>query len=350
MRTLATAAARGSDNFMWLRHAAAIMVLWAHSYGMSSSGLAEPLSRWLAGFDAGRGAVYLFFATSGYLIALSLVRNDAVLRYVWHRSLRIYPAYAACLLFCVFVVGATFTSLPIADYFAHHDTWLYFVHNWLPLSMQWGLPGVFEQNPYPRIVNGSLWSLGAEIRWYFFFGVFALLQLFRHRILFTLVAAALMIDAVRRHGLAPTDSTGSQAITQLFLLGALAALWRDRLPLSARLLGVLILLVGATLQTAFAGSLLLLTCVYFVLVVAYRMPALPRLREDWSYGIFLYGAPVQQSLVALWHDLPPLLLFLVGTVAATALAALSWRFVEQPALRQKHRFDRTAIALPRRLP
>ncbi|MBK6436499.1 MAG: acyltransferase family protein [Rhodanobacteraceae bacterium] len=118
MRTLATAAARGSDNFMWLRHAAAIMVLWAHSYGMSSSGLAEPLSRWLAGFDAGRGAVYLFFATSGYLIALSLVRNDAVLRYVWHRSLRIYPAYAACLLFCVFVVGATFTSLPIADYFA----------------------------------------------------------------------------------------------------------------------------------------------------------------------------------------------------------------------------------------
>ena len=95
---------------------------------------------------------------------------------------------------------------------------------------------------------------------------------------------------------------------------------------------------------------MLLTCVYFVLVVAYRMPALPRLREDWSYGIFLYGAPVQQSLVALWHDLPPLLLFLVGTVAATALAALSWRFVEQPALRQKHRFDRTAIALPRRLP
>ena len=340
MITLAQAAAGGRDNFTLLRHVAALMVVWAHAYALSSSGAREPLSRVLVGFDAGRFAVYLFFAVSGYLIALSLIRNDAILRYAWHRALRIYPAYVVCLLFCVFVVGAAFTTLPMADYLRHPETWSYFRHNWLPLSMQWGLPGVFEQHPHAAVVNASLWSLGAEIRWYFFFGVLALLRLFRHRVLFTAVAVALMADAVRRHGWAATDATGSQAITQLFLLGALAALWREHIPLSWRVFVAMAALTGVSIHTASGGSLLVLSSVYLALCVAYRLPGLPMLRGDWSYGIFLYGAPVQQSLVALWPDIPPVSLFLGGSLFATALAALSWRWIESPALRHKHRIGR----------
>lgn len=339
MLTIAEAAARGRDNFLVLRHGAALMVVWAHAFALSAGGVHEPLSRVLAGFDAGRLAVYLFFAISGFLIAFSLSRNDAILRYAWHRFLRIYPAYVACLLFCVFVIGAAFTTLPLADYLAHPGTWSYFRSNWLPLSMQWGLPGVFESNPYPRVVNASLWSLGVEIRWYFFFGVFALFGLFRHRRWFTLVALVLMADAVRRHGWAATDATGSQAMTQLFLLGALAALWRDRCALSWRLLALLFGTTAIALHSAAGGTLIVLLVVYGVLCLAYLLPPMPWRGVDWSYGIFLYGAPLQQSLLALWPGLSPPVVFLAAGVLAIALAALSWRAIERPALAQKHRFD-----------
>ena len=335
MRTLSTRSAGGADNFAWLRHAAALLVLWAHSYALSLHGGREPLSRLSGGFDAGRFAVYLFFAISGFLLAVSLQRNDSLPRNAWHRFLRIYPAYAVCLAVCVFGFGAAFTRLPLADYFVDAETWSYFVRNALPISMQSHLPGVFERHPFPNVVNASLWSLGWEIRWYAYFGVLALLGLFRRRALFTVFALVLTALTVHDKGLPQPDAADSTVFTPLFLLAALAALWRDRLPLSWRALAALTLLTVLLAHTRFVGSLLIVTCIYLVLCVAYRLPPLPPPKADWSYGLFLYGAPVQQSLVALWHDIPPLPLFALGSAGAIALAAASWRFVERPALHMR---------------
>jgi peptidoglycan/LPS O-acetylase OafA/YrhL len=254
MRTIAAAAARDGDNFIGLRHVAALMVLWAHSWSYLDRAT-EPLARALAGFDSGRFGVYLFFAISGFLITLALCRNDALPRYAWHRALRVYPAYAACLLVSVFAIGATFTTLPLSDYLAHPRTWSYFTSNGMLISLQWDLPGVFVDQPLSGLVNGSLWSLGAEIRWYSLFGVLALFGLFRHRRLFTVVAALLIADSLRRHGWPLAHLTTSPAITQLFLLGALAALWRDVVPLSARVLVPLWLVAIGCVQTRFGASL-----------------------------------------------------------------------------------------------
>lgn len=338
MRTIATAAARDGNNFTWLRHVAALMVLWTHSWSYLDRG-ADPLGRLLAGFDGGRFGVYLFFAISGFLITLSLSRNDALPRYAWHRALRVYPAYAVCLLVSVFLIGAAFTTLPLSDYLAHPRTWSYFTSNWLPISLQWDLPGVFVAHPLSGLVNGSLWSLGAEIRWYFFFGVLALFGLFRHRRWFTVVAALLIADSLRRHGWPLTQLTTSPAITQLFLLGALAALWRDRLPLSAWILVPLWVVAVVCVQTRFGASLLIMACVYLALYIAYALPVPEPPKFDYSYGLFLYGAPVQQSLIALIPGLTPLPLFAAAFACTLPLAMLSWHVIEAPALRYKHRFD-----------
>jgi peptidoglycan/LPS O-acetylase OafA/YrhL len=54
---------------------------------------------------------------------------------------------------------------------------------------------------------------------------------------------------------------------------------------------------------------------------------------DYSYGVFLYGYPIQQALAYFggW-SLNWMLNGLVASVAASAFAAFSWRFVEKPAL------------------
>ncbi|HHW4679428.1 MAG TPA: hypothetical protein ACQGQH_08350 [Xylella sp.] len=53
---------------------------------------------------------------------------------------------------------------PINHYFLDHKTWDYF--RILKLIIRYELPGVFKTNPFPDAVNGSLWTLPIECRWY----------------------------------------------------------------------------------------------------------------------------------------------------------------------------------------
>lgn len=57
---------------------------------------------------------------------------------------------------------------------------------------------------------------------------------------------------------------------------------------------------------------------------------------DISYGAYLYAFPLQQIISYAWGGHPPITMMLVASTAgALAFGSLSWRFVEQPALRWK---------------
>ena len=57
--------------------------------------------------------------------------------------------------------------------------------------------------------------------------------------------------------------------------------------------------------------------------------------RDYSYGIYIYAFPVQQTLVSFWPQMPLPAYLLSTFVITVALAATSWHFVEKPALKLK---------------
>ena len=83
--TLADAADRRTDNFLPLRHLAARLVIYGHSYPLGNNVLEQKdlLHAWLPSYSISRCAVFLFFAISGYLLTSSLLRHPSVLRYAW---------------------------------------------------------------------------------------------------------------------------------------------------------------------------------------------------------------------------------------------------------------------------
>ncbi len=64
---------------------------------------------------------------------------------------------------------------------------------------------------------------------------------------------------------------------------------------------------------------------------------LPQLRWpgglDYSYGIFLYGFPAQQAVMAVWPSLSPLALCVASTALVLPFALGSWHLIERPLLR-----------------
>lgn len=334
------------DNFLPLRHLAAWLVLYGHAYALAynPSHATDLVAKALPGYYAGSLAVHLFFAISGYLVTLGLLRNPGVLRYAKHRVLRVYPGHLACLLLVVFVLGPMLTTLDAATYFAAPQTWKHVRGNLLPISFEWTLPGVFASNPMPHVVNGTLWSLGLEVRWYFYLGVLAALTVVRRRWLFTAVAGAFLAFSGWEWWIGKPDELGYRALSQVFLLGALAAHWRAWLHLGPEtgrmsswtahaIMAAMALCAILAAGTRWAAPVVVVAALAFVLWFAYRAPkiAWPK-RLDLSYGLFLYGYPVQQMGMATMPTLSPLALCALATPIAALLAFASWKFIEEPAL------------------
>lgn len=53
---------------------------------------------------------------------------------------------------------------------------------------------------------------------------------------------------------------------------------------------------------------------------------------DYSYGIYIYAFPIQQTVAKFWPTMPLPLYLLVTSSATIAMAALSWHWIEKSAL------------------
>ena len=57
---------------------------------------------------------------------------------------------------------------------------------------------------------------------------------------------------------------------------------------------------------------------------------------DYSYGVYIYGWPLQQTIVFLSPGISVPAMLLLSAAAALPLAVLSWHVIEQPALQLKN--------------
>jgi peptidoglycan/LPS O-acetylase OafA/YrhL len=323
-----------SNTFDVLRLAAALAVLVSHAFILVGRG--EPAVGDLA---IGHLAVVVFVGISGFLITQSWLTEPVLWRYVAKRALRIYPALIVLLLITVLVLGPATSTLPTGDYLAAQQPWQYLGTNTVLWNDAFRLPGVFADNPFPDVVNGSLWTLKTELRAYVMIALLGVIGLLRRRELATV--AILVIAAVAAAGPGRVQElTGEETLLHAFCVGALLYLWRDKV-----IWNVWLALAGLAAFAATSGSeagrhLADLVIPYATIVAAYRLPlALGRLtaRGDVSYGLYLYAFPVGQVLVLAWPSIGAWPLIGIGAVITYALAWASWVLVEAPALALKRR-------------
>jgi len=348
--TLADCLARRRDNFLLLRLIAASMVIFGHSYAIAHvDGLHDfiGMKGWGPGVYTGSIAVDIFFVVSGFLVTGSYVNRRDFKFFIRSRFLRIVPACVVCVIACAFVIGPLVTTLPLGEYLRHHDSLGYVLKNISFISLAWTLPGVFESNPYSGTVNGSLWTLPVEVRMYALVAVFGLIGLLHRRWLFNLVIGALCLWAAWFPDLTREvfRSASHLRLAGLFALGSFFYVNRDYLPVSGYLAAALVLLAYLLHGTPHFMVMFGLALGYGSLWFAYTPPlhGFERL-GDYSYGLYLWGFPIQQ-LVALQMGQPTPMQIFAWSMPITALVAVaSWHLIEKPALGFKntpmHRWPR----------
>jgi peptidoglycan/LPS O-acetylase OafA/YrhL len=261
--------------------------------------------------------VGMFFALSGFLIAGSALRTGKVGPFLANRGLRILPALTVEVTLCALVLGPFFTTLPLRQYFSDPQFLSYFGN--IVGHVSFVLPGVFQDNPWPSIVNTNLWTLPPEFWCY-------------------LIMLGLMVSGVLATPIRLTAAVIGIAAIALGLGLYDPATYTVRHDNTHFTTWYIVMMLADVLGVV--SGMLLTYCMVYIGMQNFRW--FDRIiKKDLSYGIYLYGFPLTQATVALLlphlADFPKAVcfavIFPVVLVLTASFASISWDYIEKPALK-----------------
>ncbi|WP_239346265.1 acyltransferase [Frankia sp. Cj3] len=310
-------------------------------------------------YDPGSLAVDGFFVISGFLITRSRVRTGSTARFIWHRALRILPA------FWVSLIAVAFLFSPLAWYHVRGSLNGYLtVHPRGPIDYVLanslikirfydiaGTPsGVYFPPPnssLPTSWNGSMWTLYWDALCYLGVAILGILGIIRKHpliivgITISTWASLIYCQLVEKFSIGPFNGEfidGTNRFILLFLAGSVIFLYADKIPFS----GTLAILCGATVIGAMflkePHLIIDFPLAYLCIWVSIRLPFRHfGMKHDFSYGLYIFSFPIQQLAAVYGVEKHGIVAYFALCLSGIILVAmLSWFGIERPALRLKN--------------
>jgi peptidoglycan/LPS O-acetylase OafA/YrhL len=334
------------SGFDYMRIALALGVICWHTRLTSYGEGIGAQHNWIADIVLFPLAIFIlpmFFALSGFLVAGSLERSKTLLTFLGLRVFRIIPALAVEVLLSALILGPLLTTLPLHAYFGDAEFRTYFLN--ILGDIHYLLPGVFVSNPFP-LVNGQLWTVPYELACYIALTALAITGIFQQRWWLFLSLMAYYAAQVGNTILRTNDQmkgAGGSTLVMSFIAGLVIYRYRDKIAWSGRLF---LLALAASLALIVVPNGVRFSALPIAYVTMYLGLQNPRrnkivLSGDYSYGLFLYGFPIQQAIMAVspalrhwyWN-------LLLAIPCAIVVATGSWWLVERPALAQRKHLKR----------
>lgn len=345
------------NSFDLMRFIFASLVIYSHAYPLlfgAGGSAGDILVRFSSGqADFGAFAVDCFFIISGFLVLQSLLQSKSIPNYLAKRLLRIIPALLVCLILSGFVLGPLISSLSPNDYFwgqAGISPFTYFFDNitFFAFSSTFSIRDVFSQNPYPAAVNGSLWTLEFEFGFYLLLIVLSLFGFFKNKkltgsltifvgimfVLFNNLGFKLFSLPPRWWIFGSGLYDSCLRLLFYFLAGSTIYLFLDKIKFSYRNILLAIGFLFFTLKFGHFNDFAMILLPYIVIGLSIKSHLkLFTKYGDFSYGIYIYAFPIEQTLVKFFRaDLNAKTLTLYTFLLTLFVSVLSWKLIEKPAL------------------
>ncbi|MFO1254502.1 MAG: acyltransferase [Sphingomonadaceae bacterium] len=335
------------SGFDYMRLILAVLVIVIHAPVMTYGDRGDAMVWQGAWLGPVRFVIPMFFALSGFLVAASFERCATLVKFMGLRVIRIWPALVVETLLSALILGPLLTKYDLREYFTDPLFWHY-TKNILG-EPQYYLPGLFTDNPN-KMVNFQLWTVPFELGCYLAMAAVGVAGGKEHRIVAP-IAAALVCSfyfAARVFWWHEMPSIHrplpGPLLVVSFLAGVSAYRYRELLPAS-HTVGLALIVVCYFLLTLPDAAQFILPFPMAWLTGYLGTMNPPRVKllqgADYSYGLYLYGFPLSQTLVHLFPATNSWVFTAVGSLVFGALfAAFSWHLVEKPVLGSKVYLDR----------
>ena len=334
-----------NNNFDFLRFLFALLVVISHSYPLSGS---SESSQWI--YQVTNGQIVLaqiglsgFFIISGYFIFQSLERSKNLLDYFKKRFLRLFPALSVVLILSILL--SPFVYNGTEPFLKNKEVYTYVPYNLSLYGFQSSIKGIFDSNAY-HAINGSLWTIRYEFSLYI-----ALASLFffitQKRLvsglLFVVFAVFILFYVFGLNRFGSSSLFGFQVLHILnlgtfFIGGSLfASLGFENIKYKRLIFAISVLIFVISLYFNFYD--LVKHIVFPIVVLLIGFIPLHFIRNfgrfgDASYGIYIYGFPIQQTLMY-FFEMKTYTLMYTSIVLSIGFGYLSWHLIEKRALKYK---------------
>ncbi|WP_404985759.1 acyltransferase family protein [Chryseobacterium sp. M5] len=337
-----------TNNLDFLRLIFASIVVVTHSYPLSGTAERDFLSNFTSSQIAlSYIGVKGFFIISGYLIFKSLLRCENLFDFYWKRILRLFPALLIVLVLTVLFAPAVYEN-PV-PYWQNKSVFTYIPHNLSLFFLQFKINGVFENNPYKGVINGSLWTIRYEFCMYIMAS--SLFFIRKKNILKTIVILIFILSYILSvfypdfmNGpllhIMSLSSVSLYDFTCFFSGGMLLTYinFKDRKFENIIIITSLILFI-----VSLYSNISLYTCFFTlpILVILIGKKSTKYINKigntlgDISYGIYIYSFPIQQALMY-FFKLDLISLMVSSLLLSFIMGYISWHLIEKKALEYKN--------------
>lgn len=327
---------RDNNNLDFIRIICAIMVIYGHAFFLANKGPHRDIFTQMFSFTyAGAIAVKVFFFISGMLVTTSLLRTRSASAFLTARALRIFPAFIVTVCLSALLIGPALTNISLSDYFSNSMVLSYIFKN-IVMDINYFLPGVFTNSIYKPVINGSLWTIPYEIASYITLLAFFVITGMRNKT-FTNVACLIIIAS-------PVLSNGNDFITQVsnkdvyllgpcFCFGILYAINSDNIKINISTPLSFFALFYITPNEKLSQLFFYFSiCSLFVFIASIHVIRKIKIKNDISYGVYLWGFVTQQIVYKLHPDLNIYLNIIVSISISCTIAMISFIYFERPAI------------------
>ena len=268
----------------------------------------------------------------------SLNRSKNILDYFWKRIIRLYPG-----LIGVLVITLILVVIINPNVIESRSFWTYFPNSILLYGNQYTIDTIFETNPYKNIVNGSLWTLCYEFTCYIFL---ILLIVFRKKILLQelmilaiLIITLILYNTTNNFSILNLSSKELFRFSSYFFAGSFLFYYKSLLK-KVNLLIISITLILLSVILGFFDWFFPLFS-YVILFIGIKSTKfinnIGKKIGDLSYGVYIYGFLIQQTLMY-YFKLDVFSLIFISLAISLIFGYLSWKYVEKPTLKFKNMF------------
>jgi len=328
------------NNFDFIRLFMSILVLYGHSYLLYYGPATQDRDFMYVissgQIDAGTFAVPVFFIMSGYLITASWQNTKNLRKFLEKRIFRIYPAVIVSILLTIYLIGFLVSS-DYSNYLSNLEIYKVLKSIFI-MYIGNSVMNVFSNLPYSSAVNGSLWTLMYEFFCYLMIAFLGYSKLLNKRNIILIFIVFYLLSMMNKYTSFSNTLFFFKSLPDLALYFFAGTLYFYRKEKVHSLEKVLLMLLLLALFTYVGYLHLVLVFVLYEVLFYISYSKYIKLhnfakRGDFSYGVYIYAFPIQQTLIFFWRDDFTYCLFLVtSTITSLFLAILSWKIVEKPSI------------------